>query len=140
MAREVVVWGIEKGVNMMILRYLVALVLSVLCATLVYVIILHQAEYVPYLIISGIMLTCYLIFELPLQLILNRRPSRFNLKYLLIYTVSSFVTWLIMSVLFESYNTIGSILASYEIYLFSVLFALIFWLWDSILVQKVAVK
>ncbi|MED3629773.1 UPF0715 family protein [Bacillus subtilis] len=114
--------------------------LSVLCATLVYVIILHQAEYVPYLIISGIMLTCYLIFELPLQLILNRRPSRFNLKYLLIYTVSSFVTWLIMSVLFESYNTIGSILASYEIYLFSVLFALIFWLWDSILVQKVVVK
>lgn len=140
MACEVVVWGIEKGVNMMILRYLVALVLSVLCATLVYVIILHQAEYVPYLIISGIMLTCYLIFELPLQLILNRRPSRFNLKYLLIYTVSSFVTWLIMSVLFESYNTIGSILASYEIYLFSVLFALIFWLWDSILVQKVVVK
>ncbi|WP_440615015.1 UPF0715 family protein [Bacillus subtilis] len=140
MACEVVVCGIEKGVNMMILRYLVALVLSVLCATLVYVIILHQAEYVPYLIISGIMLTCYLIFELPLQLILNRRPSRFNLKYLLIYTVSSFVTWLIMSVLFESYNTIGSILASYEIYLFSVLFALIFWLWDSILVQKVVVK
>ncbi|WP_233269223.1 UPF0715 family protein [Bacillus velezensis] len=45
-----------------------------------------------------------------------------------------------MSVLFELYNPLGSILASYEIYLFSVLFSLIFWLWDSILVQKVVVK
>ncbi|WP_261799117.1 UPF0715 family protein [Bacillus amyloliquefaciens] len=45
-----------------------------------------------------------------------------------------------MVVLFEPYNPIGSILASYEIYLFSVFFALIFWIWDSILVQKVAVK
>ncbi|MED1920574.1 UPF0715 family protein [Bacillus velezensis] len=70
--------------------------------------------------------------------ILNRKPRRFNLKYLLIYTVSSFVTWLIMAVLFEPYNPIGSILASYEVYLFCVLFALIFWLWDSILVQIVA--
>nr|WP_223253958.1 UPF0715 family protein [Bacillus amyloliquefaciens] len=116
------------------------MVLSVICATLVYVIILDQAEYVPYLIISGIMLTCYLIFELPLQLILNRKPRRFNINYLFIYTVSSFVVWLIMVVLFEPYNPIGSILASYEIYLFSVFFALIFWIWDSILVQKVAVK
>ncbi|MDR7907652.1 hypothetical protein RIU68_05155 [Bacillus velezensis] len=43
-----------------------------------------------------------------------------------------------MAVLFESYNPIGSILASYEIYLFCLLFALIFWVWDPILVQKVA--
>nr|WP_261799118.1 UPF0715 family protein [Bacillus amyloliquefaciens] len=70
----------------MILRYLAVLVLSVICATLVYVIILDQAEYVPYLIISGIMLTCYLIFELPLQLILNRKPRRFNINYLSLYT------------------------------------------------------
>lgn len=86
------------------------------------------------------MLTCYLIFELPLQLILNRKPRMFNFKYLLLYTVFSFIAWLIMSVLFEPYNPLGSILASYEIYLFSVLFSLIFWLWDSILVQKVVVK
>ncbi|MBY8914437.1 UPF0715 family protein [Bacillus sp. YC2] len=124
----------------MVLRYLAVLVLSAVCATLVYVVSLDQAEYIPYLIMCGIMLTCYLIFELPLQLILNRNPRRFNFKYLLIYTVCSFVAWLIMVVLFEPYNPIGSILASYEIYLFSVLFALIFWLWDSILVQKVAVK
>ncbi|AEB23438.1 membrane protein [Bacillus subtilis] len=125
---------------MIAVRYLAVLILSVICATLVYVIILNQAEYVPYLIISGIMLTCYLIFELSLQLILNRKHRRFNLKYLLIYTVSSFVTWLIMAVLFEPYNPIGSILASYEIYLFCVLYALIFWGWDSILVQKALVK
>ncbi|WP_335339309.1 MULTISPECIES: UPF0715 family protein [Bacillus] len=99
---------------------------------------LNQAEYVPYLIISGIMLTWYSIFDLPLQLFLNRKPRRFNFKYLLLYTVFSFIAWLIMAVLFEPYNPIGSILASYEIYLFSVLFALIFWVWDSILVQKVA--
>lgn len=124
----------------MVVRYITVLILSVICSTLVYVIILDQAEYVPYLIISGIMSTCYLIFELPLQLIFNRKPRRFNFKYLLIYTVSSFVAWLIMAVLFEPYNPIVSILASYEIYLFSVFFALIFWIWDSILVQKVAVK
>lgn len=51
----------------MVVRYLAVLILSAICSTLVYVITLHQAEYVPYLIISGIMLTCYLIFELPLQ-------------------------------------------------------------------------
>ncbi|ALV00917.1 hypothetical protein AVM03_00520 [Bacillus amyloliquefaciens] len=122
---------------MMIIRYVTVLILSAICSALVYVITLDQAEYIPYLIISGIMLTCYSIFELPLQLFLNRKPRRFNFKYLLIYTVFSFIAWLIMAVLFEPYNPIGSILASYEIYLFSVLFALIFWLWDSILVQKV---
>lgn len=55
----------------MVVRYLAVLILSAICSTLVYVITLHQAEYVPYLIISGIMLTCYLIFELPLQLYLK---------------------------------------------------------------------
>ncbi|MCZ4248890.1 UPF0715 family protein [Bacillus amyloliquefaciens] len=120
----------------MAVRYITVLILSVICATQVYVITLNQAEYVPYLIISGLMFTCYLIFELPLQLILNRKPRRFNINYLLIYTVSSFVAWLIMAVLFEPYNPIGSILASYGIYLFSILFALIFWVWDSVLLQK----
>lgn len=48
----------------MVVRYLAVLILSAICSTLVYVITLHQAEYVPYLIISGIMLTCYLIFEI----------------------------------------------------------------------------
>ncbi|MFE9943324.1 UPF0715 family protein [Bacillus velezensis] len=129
---------VRGEIDLMVVRYLAVLILSVICATLVYVIILNQAEYVPYLIISGIMLTCYSIFLLPLQFILNRKPRMFNFKYLLLYTVFSFIAWLIMSVLFEPYNPLGSILASYEIYLFSVLFALIFWLWDSILVQIVA--
>ncbi|MED4827200.1 UPF0715 family protein [Bacillus atrophaeus] len=117
---------------MRIFRYAAVLVLSAICATLVYVITQDQAEYVPYLIISGIMLTCYLIFALPIQLLLNRDSKRFSFKYLLIYIVSSFVAWLIMAVLFEPYNPIGNLLAHYEIYLFSILFALIFWIWDSV--------
>ncbi|MDF3256017.1 MULTISPECIES: UPF0715 family protein [Bacillus] len=77
----------------MIIRYVTVLILSAICSALVYVITLDQAEYIPYLIISGIMLTCYSIFELPLQLFLNRKPRRFNFKYLLIYTVFSFIAW-----------------------------------------------
>ncbi|WP_437132628.1 UPF0715 family protein [Bacillus atrophaeus] len=102
--------------------------MSAICATLVYVITWIKLNMFLIFIISGIMLTltCYLIFALPIQLLLNRNSKRFSFKYLLIYIVSSFVAWLSMAVLFESYNPIGNLLARYEIYLFSVLFALIF--------------
>ncbi len=36
----------------MVIRYLAGLILLAICATLVYVITLHQAEYVPYFIIN----------------------------------------------------------------------------------------
>ncbi|MBT2668831.1 UPF0715 family protein [Bacillus sp. ISL-4] len=48
----------------------------------------------------------YLIFAVPLQITFNKRPRKFNVFYLLIYTVLSFVA------------------------------AAIYWFWDSVFLQK----
>ncbi|MCI3987144.1 UPF0715 family protein, partial [Bacillus vallismortis] len=56
----------------------------------------------------------YLIFAAPVQYFLNRKPKRFNLKYLLIYIFFSFLVWLVFAVITDLMNTLD-FLMGYEI-------------------------
>ncbi|TDO07456.1 uncharacterized protein UPF0715 [Bacillus subtilis] len=127
-----------KGViNMQVLRIFIVHVLSALSAAVVYVLGIDYDGYIPYLLISVILFIFYLFFAAPVQYFLNRNPKRFNLKYLLIYIFFSFLVWLIFAVTTDPKTTID-FLMGYEIYLFSISFALIFWVWDSVFLQNKA--
>ncbi|XOT29322.1 UPF0715 family protein [Bacillus subtilis subsp. subtilis] len=91
--------------------------------------------YIPYFLISVILFIFYLIFAAPVQYFLNRNPKRFNAKYLLIYIFFSFLVWLFFAFITDPKNTLN-FLMGYEIYLFSVSFAVIFWIWDSVFLQN----
>ncbi|MBY8914436.1 UPF0715 family protein [Bacillus sp. YC2] len=122
------------------LSYLSVLVMSAICAALVYVnSVDYDDDYIPYFIICVILLIFYFVFALPVQLFLNRNPKKFNLRYLLIYIFFSFSVWFVFAVLTDLHNY-KETLKSHEIYLFSISFALIFWVWDSVFVQKATVK
>ncbi len=127
---------IMKGViNMQVLRIIFVHVLSALSAAVVYVFGIDYDGYIPYFLISVILFIFYLIFAAPVQYLLNRKPKRFNLIYLVIYIFFSFAVWFIFAVLTDPDSNLG-LLLGYEIYLFSISFALIFWVWDSVLLQN----
>ncbi|TDU08490.1 uncharacterized protein UPF0715 [Bacillus subtilis] len=96
--------------------------------------VLIMMGYIPYFLIV-ILFIFYLIFAEPVQYFLNRNPKRFRLKYLLIYIFFSFLVWLIFAVTTDPKTTID-FLIGYEIYLFGISFALIFWIWDSVFLQN----
>ncbi|MCY7829893.1 UPF0715 family protein [Bacillus inaquosorum] len=122
---------------MQILRIFIVHVLSALSAAVVYVLGIDYDGYIPYFLISVILFIFYLIFAAPVQYFLNRNPKRFTLKYLLIYIFFSFLVWLIFAIITDPKTTID-FLMGYEIYLFSITFALIFWVWDSVFLQNKA--
>ncbi|MEC1662410.1 UPF0715 family protein [Bacillus halotolerans] len=122
---------------MQVLRIIFVHVLSALSASVVYVFGINHDGYIPYFLISAILYLLYLMFAAPVQYFLNRNPKRFSLNYLLIYIFFSFLVWLFFAVITDSKNTLD-FLMEYEIYLFSISFAVIFWIWDSIFLQNKA--
>ncbi|PPA37827.1 hypothetical protein C4E21_02410 [Bacillus subtilis] len=127
-----------KGViNMQLLRIFIVHILSALSAAVVYVLGIDYDGYIPYFLISVILFIFYLIFAAPVQYFLNRNPKRFSLNYLLIYIFFSFLVWLIFAITTDPKTTID-FLMGYEIYLFSISFAVIFWIWDSVFLQNKA--
>lgn len=135
-------FNMKGGINMQILRIFIVHVSSALSAAVVYVLGIDYDGYIPYFLISVILFIFYLIFAAPVQYFSNRNPKRFSLKYLLIYIFFSFLVWLIFAIITDLKTTID-FLMGYEIYLFSITFALIFWVWDSVFLQnkaKIAAK
>ncbi|MGY5387333.1 UPF0715 family protein [Bacillus spizizenii] len=120
---------------MQVLRIIFVHILSALSAAVVYIFGIDYDGYIPYFLISVILFIFYLIFAAPVQYFLNRKPKRFNLKYLLIYIFFSFLVWLVFAVITDLKNTLD-FLMGYEIYLFSISFAIIFWIWDSVFLQN----
>lgn len=75
---------------------------------------------------------CYVLFAIPIQILLNRTPKKHNFTYLLIYLFGAFATSaLVIIVLFDEtpFITIGY-------YFISIFGSLVFWFFDSILLQK----
>ncbi|UPG83707.1 UPF0715 family protein [Bacillus subtilis] len=120
---------------MQILRIFIVHVLSALSAAVVYVLGIDYDGYIPYFLISAILFIFYLIFAAPVQYFLNRNTKRFNLKYLLIYIIFSYLVWLIFAISNDPKTTID-FLMEYEINLFGISFAVIFWIWDSVFLQN----
>ena len=83
------------------------------------------------IIFSLIIFFFYLFIATPLQIRLNQKPKSFNIQYLLIYMIGSAIT---VGVLL----TIGqqNPFYSLQFYLLVLFSAIIFWIYDSILLQR----
>ncbi|MGG3944113.1 UPF0715 family protein [Peribacillus psychrosaccharolyticus] len=88
----------------------------------------------PVIIYSLYVVIPYLLFAVPLQIKLNKRPRKFNVFYLLIYTVFSFAAILFTEILFEVEPTY--LVKSPIYYGLSFAAAAIYWFWDSVFLQK----
>ncbi|MDP4524198.1 UPF0715 family protein [Bacillus halotolerans] len=132
---EIITYIMKGDLNMQVLRILFVHVLSALSAAVVYVFGIDYDGYIPYFLISVILFIFYVIFAAPVQYFVNRNPKRFNPKYLLIYIFFSFLVWLFFAVITDPKNTLD-FLMEYEVYLFSISFAVIFWIWDSVFLQN----
>ncbi|MBK5443341.1 UPF0715 family protein [Peribacillus sp. TH24] len=89
----------------------------------------------PVIIYSFYVVIPYLLFAVPLQITFNKHPRKFNVFYLLIYTVLSLVAVILFNViLFEREPTY---LVKTQIYYgLSFAAAAIYWFWDSVFLQK----
>ncbi|ATH91781.1 hypothetical protein COP00_03430 [Bacillus glycinifermentans] len=115
-------------------RYLYTLILSSLAATCVYMIDLGYFHYIPLVAVTIILIVCYAIFAIPVQVFLNRNPKKFNFKYLFIYSFVSFLVWYIFAIT-NNADDVFSVFGNATIYFYSITFAAIFWFWDSVFLQ-----
>lgn len=92
-------------------------------------------QLMPVIIYSFYVVIPYLLFAVPLQIIFNKRPRKFNVFYLLIYTVLSFVAVFLFNVML--FRVEPTYLVKTQIYYgFSFVAAVIYWFWDSVFLQK----
>jgi len=89
----------------------------------------------PVIIYSFYVVIPYLLFAVPLQIIFNKHPRKFNVFYLLIYTVLSFVAVFLFNVML--FGVEPTYLVKTQLY-YSLSFAAaaIYWFWDSVFLHK----
>jgi hypothetical protein len=77
----------------------------------------------------------YLFFAVPVQVLFNKYPNKFNLVYLCLYVFFSLVAvFIYSSVLNVDFSM--EVLTTKVYYAMSLSAALIFWFWDSVFLQK----
>jgi len=88
----------------------------------------------PIIMYSVVVFISYLLFAMPLQIILNIRPHKYSGLYLIIYMFVSFVAVLLVNIIID--NTPLYLIKTPTYYALSIIFAVIYWLWDSVFLQK----
>ncbi|MEK4536325.1 UPF0715 family protein [Peribacillus sp. FSL K6-1552] len=135
------IWKLSEKVSKIsdvIPCYFFSLFLS--CISFSVVIIVFSGEpswlrLLPVIIYSFYVVIPYLLFAVPLQIIFNKRPRKFNVFYLLIYTVLSFVAVFLFNVML--FRVEPTYLVKTQIYYgLSFAAAAIYWFWDSVFLQK----
>ncbi|CUB29348.1 hypothetical protein BN2127_JRS7_04013 [Bacillus subtilis] len=86
-------------------------------------------------IIAFYALITYLVFAVPLQVLLRRRVRKFNFLNLIIYIVIAFVAVLTFFVVTNPTSALA-VLKSLNYYIMSIVAAFIYWFWDSIFLRN----
>nr|WP_187953504.1 UPF0715 family protein [Bacillus subtilis] len=76
----------------------------------------------------------YLLFAIPLQKLLRRRPRKFSLINLLIYAAVAFLAVFFFWFVDYPSNAL-TVFRSFGYYIMSIIAALIYWFWDSIFLR-----
>ncbi|MEY9868916.1 hypothetical protein ABIE66_004295 [Peribacillus sp. B2I2] len=117
--------------------YFFSLVSSCLSLSTVLVIISEGSNWgLPGIIVfSFYVVIPYLFFAVPVQVLFNKYPNKFNLVYLCLYVFFSLVAvFIYSSVLNVDFSM--EVLTTKVYYAMSLSAALIFWFWDSVFLQK----
>lgn len=89
----------------------------------------------PVIIYSSYVVIPYLLFAVPLQIIFNKRPNKFSVFFLVIYTLLSFVAVFLFNVML--FGVEPAYLVKTQLYYgLSFAAAAIHWFWDSVFLQK----
>jgi hypothetical protein len=96
---------------------------------------LSWLRFLPVIIYSFYAIIPYLLFAMPLQILFNKRPKKFNMLYLLIYTVLSFVAVFLFNVMLFRVEP-KYLIKTQLYYSLSFVAAAIYWFWDSVFLQK----
>lgn len=115
-------------------RYLTIALMCSLCTSFILSII--TLLFSTFSVIGTLYLTLFyfvfiFVFAMPIQFVLNIRYKRFNLVYLLVYIIVAFIA---TAIGFLQLGGNPMIMESY--YIFSILSASLFWIFDSALLQK----
>ncbi|PRS08758.1 hypothetical protein C6W22_11295 [Bacillus atrophaeus] len=118
------------------MKFSYVLLLSAFTMSVIYSVVYVQAFVTAALVTMAFyFLFPYLVFALPLQVVLNKKPKRFSPLYLLYYLAAAFVAnGIIFSVLQSADQP--PLLQNKAFYLFGVLTAVVYWFWDSVLGEK----
>lgn len=134
------IWKISQKVSALseiIPYYFISLFFS--CSTLSLFIILYSGELdwlrlLPFIIYSVFAAIPYVLFAVPLQIILNKRPSKFSVLFLLFYILLSFIGVLLCCMVLNT-QPIELVKTKYY-YVLSIVAAVFYWFWDSVFLQK----
>ncbi|MFD0048728.1 UPF0715 family protein [Actinomycetes bacterium NPDC127524] len=89
----------------------------------------------PIIFYSFYVFLSYLLFAVPVQTFFNKHPKKFSFLYLLFYILFSFISLFIVYILINLDFTMNVVkMAKY--YEFSLAAAVIYWIWDSVFLQK----
>ncbi len=113
-------------------RSFICSLLSAITLSLVFILLRSTYfSFMELIIFSLIIFFFYLFIATPLQIKLNQKPKSFSIKYLLIYLIGSAITnaVLLMTMHQNPFNFL-------EFYLMVFAGAIIFWIYDSVLLQQ----
>lgn len=113
-------------------RSFICSLLSAITLSLVFILLRSTYfSFMELIIFSLIIFFFYLFIATPLQIKLNQKPKSFSIKYLLIYLIGSAITnaVLLMTMHQNPFNFP-------EFYLMVLAGAIIFWIYDSVLLQQ----
>lgn len=113
-------------------RSFICSLLSAITLSLVFILLRSTYfSFMELIIFSLIIFFFYLFIATPLQIKLNQKPKSFSIKYLLNYLIGSAITnaVLLMTMHQNPFNFL-------EFYLMVLAGAIIFWIYDSVLLQQ----
>ncbi|MFD4932817.1 UPF0715 family protein [Peribacillus butanolivorans] len=134
------IWKLSEKVSKLsdvIPYYFLSLFFS--CISLSVVIVIFSGELswlLPGIIVYSFYIVIpYLIFAVPLQVFFNKYPRKFNLFYLFVYIIFSFIAVFIFYIV-ENLGFDMNVVKMKEYYELSLSASVVFWIWDSIFLQK----
>jgi len=116
----------------MIARSLLTSLISAIFVSMLQLIGSPYFSFLGILIFTCIFFCFYLVIASPLQILLNQKPKKFSILYLAIYNVFSGVVTGIVAIFFCVKNPFHSS----AFYILFIMCAFLFWIVDSVLLQK----
>ncbi|AVQ97897.1 hypothetical protein OBCHQ24_02115 [Oceanobacillus iheyensis] len=119
---------LEVVLNIIALVFICLTGSSVLASLFYFMLLYPHFSYIGFIIIFIIYFLCFLIFAVPIQIWLRKRPKLFSIKQLLIYFSVAFLVTMLVFLIYDN-------LDFPQVLLISSYHSIVFWLLDSILLK-----
>lgn len=85
--------------------------------------------------VTAIYFILFLIFAVPTQITLRRKPKQFSVKYLLTYIIIAYIGSIIFSIVLFSSSFVFDVLFLLELLKMAIYNAAVFWVLDSLILR-----